>query len=103
MWTLCLGTARRVTILIASCCGVLCWAQVECLGPDLLPFLGPALESLLAAGTGPADLVEFVALLNQLMARYKDALQDLMVKVKKNSLTCRALKDLFSCSIHKII
>ncbi|KAK9812733.1 hypothetical protein WJX72_002830 [[Myrmecia] bisecta] len=55
--------------------------MVECLGGGVLPHLAAALEVLLWAGADAGDIAEVTALLNQLMLRFKDALQALLTEV----------------------
>lgn len=54
---------------------------VECLGPRLLPSLPNALSALMPAETDRADLLEVFNLVNQLITRYKAALEPLMASV----------------------
>eukprot|EP00884_Botryococcus_braunii_P015515 jgi/Botrbrau1/2647/Bobra.0203s0001.1 len=55
--------------------------MVECLGETIIPFLKPALLALLPLSAEPADICDALALLNQLVARYKAALQPLLLEV----------------------
>ena len=57
---------------------------VECLGPHLLPYLPDALSALMPPSTDRADLTDIILLLNQLMTRYKAALQPLLASVSLN-------------------
>ncbi|KAG2493435.1 hypothetical protein HYH03_008254 [Edaphochlamys debaryana] len=52
--------------------------MVECLSGGLLPYLPPALEVLLSTQTDVQDLVDLVVLVNQLLARYREALGALL-------------------------
>ena len=47
----------------------------------MLPYLPTALEVLMHVSADCQDLCDVVALLNQLMLRYKTALQDLLKEV----------------------
>ncbi|MEW5306130.1 MAG: hypothetical protein WDW36_008620 [Sanguina aurantia] len=51
---------------------------VECLGLSLLPCLPPALEVLLQTQVDCTDMADVLSLMNQLLQRYKDALQPLL-------------------------
>lgn len=63
---------------------------VECLGAHMLPYLPDALSALMPPQTDRPDLVEVFTLVNQLITRYKAALQPLMASVR----TClKALPD----------
>lgn len=55
---------------------------VECLGPHLLPYLPGALSALMPQGMDRADLVEVFTLINQLITRYKAALEPLLASVR---------------------
>ena len=59
-----------------------CLLQVECLGNRMLPYLATALEVLMHVSADCQDMCDVVALLNQLMLRYKTSLQDLLQEVK---------------------
>ncbi|PSC72015.1 exportin-T isoform X1 [Micractinium conductrix] len=52
--------------------------MLECLGATLLPCLPPALEVLLNAQADACDVADVLLLLNQLLARFKEALAPVM-------------------------
>lgn len=55
--------------------------QVECLAERMLPYLPTALHVLMHVSADCQDMCDVMALLNQLMLRYKAALQDLLKEV----------------------
>lgn len=55
--------------------------MVESLGSSVLPYLPPSLEVLLHSGADAQDLQDVLALLNQLMTRFKGGLLPLMKEV----------------------
>ena len=65
-----------------SLCLSLCLLQVECLGNRMLPYLATALEVLMHVSADCQDMCDVLALLNQLMLRYKTSLQNLLQEVK---------------------
>ena len=66
-------------------------SQVEVLGSSLMGYLGPALEALLQPAADAQDVCEVIILLNQLMIRFKDALQPLLLEV--STLPWKLLSD----------
>ena len=75
-----------------------CDLQVECLANRMLPYLPTALQVLMHVTADCQDMCDVVALLNQLMLRFKTALQDLLKEVGDVILhipTC--LQWLFRC------
>ena len=60
-----------------------CLLQVECLGNRMLPYLASALEVLMHVSADCQDMCDVVALLNQLMLRYKTSLQSLLQEVQR--------------------
>ena len=59
-----------------------CYLQVECLANRMLPYLPTALQVLMHVTADCQDMCDVVALLNQLMLRFKTALQDLLKEVR---------------------
>jgi hypothetical protein len=55
--------------------------MVDCLGDKLLPFLPEAFRALLPTSAEPRDICDTLALLNQLIVRYKAALDPFLVNV----------------------
>lgn len=55
---------------------------MECLANRMLPYLPTALEVLMHVSADCQDMCDVVALLNQLMLRYKTLLQDLLQEVQ---------------------
>lgn len=58
-----------------------CGAQVEVLGSSMMAYFPPALEALMQPGADAQDMCEVIILLNQLIIRFKAALQPLLLKV----------------------
>ena len=56
--------------------------QVECLANRMLPYLPTALHVLMHVSADCQDMCDVMALLNQLMLRYKASLQDLLKEVR---------------------
>ncbi len=54
---------------------------MECLANRMLPYLPTALQVLMHVTADCQDMCDVVALLNQLMLRFKTALQDLLKEV----------------------
>ena len=69
-----------------------CDVQVECLANRMLPYLPTALQVLMHVTADCQDMCDVVALLNQLMLRFKTALQDLLKEVMSFSTTHPAFK-----------
>ena len=63
--------------------------QVECLANRMLPYLPTALELLMHVSADCQDMCDVLALLNQLMLRFKAALQDLLKEVRPFAHCCR--------------
>ena len=74
----------------------------------MLPYLPTALEVLMHVSADCQDMIDVVALLNQLMLRYKNSLQDLLKEVgtRQNDPTryvwmCEAVRS--TCLIHATV
>ena len=65
---------------------------MECLANRMLPYLPTALQVLMHVTADCQDMCDVVAMLNQLMLRFKTALQDLLKEVMSFSTSHPAFK-----------
>lgn len=95
------GTSRRLAMAgIPVHRQQLCPLQVECLANRMLPYLPTALEVLMHVSADCQDMCDVVALLNQLMLRYKTLLQDLLQEVKPSLPSCVRLLSLHCITLY---
>lgn len=69
----------------------------------MLPYLPTALQVLMHVTADCQDMCDVVALLNQLMLRFKTALQDLLKEVMIMQHISPCLQCLFGCCWHRHI